>query len=208
MDLRSGAVTKEYRKQKKTKKERYKPTNKSEQRMAESILEQSLKEMLTGFKDAITREIGELKQDFEKFSTEMKQIRVDINNFRSEVREVKDNLQEAEQRIHQLEEREVFTNDLIKHINQEQKILNEQLEHMEMRSRQNNIRIYKIKEGAEGEEMLEFIRSLLAEKLDITPDTLQITAAYRSSSKTAIQENVAPRSFNKRFYRRLGQKKA
>lgn len=86
MDLRSGAVTQEFQKQKKTKKGRHKSTNKSVESMAtESSLERNLKEMLTGFKDEISRQIRDLRQDFNTFSTEIKEMRGDINNICSEI---------------------------------------------------------------------------------------------------------------------------
>lgn len=68
------------------------------------------------------------------------------------------NIGEAEQRINQLEEREVTTNVTVKHLLQEQKKMNEKLEYLENKSRQNNIRIYRVREGAEGDDAVGFIK--------------------------------------------------
>lgn len=197
MDLRSGAITQEFKKQKKPKKERQKPTNKSEESMAsENSLERNLKEMLTGFKEEISKQIGELRQDFEKFSTEISEIRGDVSNIRTEVGAVKENIQDAEQRIHQLEERETDLHEIIRHLEQQQRATLEQVEQLEMRSRQNNIRIYKIQEGVEGDDMVGFLNKLFAEKLLLTPDAFHISKAHRSSPRNTrpTQENPGPRS--------------
>lgn len=39
--------------------------------------------------------------------------------------------------------------------------MNEKVEYLENHSRQNNIQIYQVKEGAEGDDAVGFIRSLL-----------------------------------------------
>lgn len=101
MDPRSRAVTQEFQKQKKTK-ERRKSTNKSEESMATgNSLERNLKEMQprAGFKDEISSEICELRQDFNMFWRKFEEIRGDINSIRSEAGAVKGNMQEVEQRI-------------------------------------------------------------------------------------------------------------
>ena len=74
-------------------------------------LEQSLKAMLIDFKQEISKQIGELRQDFETFSMELKQVRMGMNQIRTGLGEAISNIQEAEQRIHELEEREVSANE-------------------------------------------------------------------------------------------------
>lgn len=196
MDLRSGAITQEFQKQKKTKKERRKSTNKPEVSMAsDTSLERNLKEMLTSFKEDISAQIGELRHDFEKFSTEIKEIRGDMKNVCAEVGTVKEGLLEAEERLHQLEEREIALNEVVLHLTQQQRLLNEQLDQWDTRARKNNIRIYKVQEGAEGGDLMGFINQLLVEKLHLTAETFKISAAYRSSSRNKpTQENPGPRS--------------
>lgn len=163
--------------------------------MADGSLKQSIKIMLTEFKEDISKQIGELRSDFESFLTEVKQIWTDVKEIRSNFGEVTNNIKEVEQRIHQLEEREVATNSTLKHLLQEQQKMNEKMEYLENKSRQNNIRIYQVKEGAEGGDAVAFIRSLLVERLEIAPDTLHIVTVHRSLTKKPVGEDVTPRSF-------------
>ncbi|CAL1580584.1 unnamed protein product [Knipowitschia caucasica] len=74
--------------------------------------------------------------------------------------------------------------------------MSEKLEYLENQSRQNNIRIYGVKEGLEGDDIIGFV---LAEKLEILPENIQIAATHRSLGQRPTGENVAPRSMVVRF---------
>lgn len=202
MNLRSGTVAQETPREKLKKKK----SSVTEETMADKKLEQSLKAMLTDFKEEISKQIAELRQDFGTFSNELKQVRADVTEIRTGLEEANGDIKEAEQRIHELEERETRANETIEWLKQEQKRMNERLEHLENKACQNNIRIYNIKEGTEGGNMAGFIRTFLKEKLMLPPGLLQVEAAYRSPSKTSQQttgkteDNASsPRSIVVRF---------
>ena len=84
-------------------------------------------------------------------------------------------------------------------LTKEHKEMSEKLEYLENKSRQNNIRIYGIKEGSEGNDIIDFVTKLLVEKLDISPEIIQIAAAHRSLGLTHIRETATPRSMVVRF---------
>lgn len=77
--------------------------------------------------------------------------------------------------------------------------MNEKLEYLENKSRQNNIRIYRVREGAEGDDAVGFIKSVLVEKLEIPADMIHIVAAHRSPIQKPAREDATPRSFVVRF---------
>ena len=183
MNLRSGTVAQETQPEKTKKKK----SSVAEETMADKKLEQSLKAMLTEFKEEISKQIGELRQDFGTFSAELTQVRADVTQIRSGLKEANNDIKEAEQRIDELEERETGANETIEWLKHEQKRLNERLEHLENKARQNNLRIYNIKEDTEGGNMVEFIRTFLEDKLELPPGLLQIEAAYRSPSNNSQQ---------------------
>lgn len=196
MNLRSGVTTQSLKtKLKKTKKDH--ATNKGT--MDVSNLETSLRTMLTDFKDDLTKQIGEIHMDIAKISNETTQIRQELKEIRQSLGEAKNHIEEAEQRINQLEERENDTMSIIKQLMKDQKEMTEKLEYFENKSRQHNIRIYGVKEGLEGDDIIGFITSLLAEKLEIPPEAIQIAAAHRSLGPRPTQEDAAPRSLVVRF---------
>ncbi|KAK7905221.1 hypothetical protein WMY93_017828 [Mugilogobius chulae] len=196
MNLRSGVTTQSLKtKPKRTKKDHV--TNKCT--MDVSNLETSLKKMLTDFKEDLTKQIGEMHTDIGKISSETTRIRQDLKDIRQSLGEAQSHIEEAEQRIHQLEERECDTLHMLKQLSKDQKEMAEKLEYLENKSRQFNIRIYGVKEGLEGEDAIGFITSLLAEKLEIAPEIIQIAAAHRSLGPKPTREDAAPRSLVVRF---------
>lgn len=142
--------------------------------------------VLLTFKDDISKQIGGLSEDVGKMTTEMIQMREELKGIRCDLREAQDNVKEAEQRINKLEEREDATTVLLKKLVKEQKEMSEKIEYLENKSRQNNIRIYGIQEGLETNDIIGFVTTLLIEKLDISPDTIQIVAAHRSLAQRQL----------------------
>ncbi|KAK7896147.1 hypothetical protein WMY93_021472 [Mugilogobius chulae] len=188
MDLRSRKTKLKPLSAPKTKKT---PCLTSTPQNMETSLETSLKTMLSEFKEEITSQIKEVRTDLERYSAEMKSLRQDVNEMRCE-------LSEAEQRIHQLETREGETSKNMKHMQQEQAKMIEKLEYLENKSRQNNIRIYQVKEGLEGNDVTGLIVKILKETLGIPTEEIIINAAHRSLAQKPPPEKT-PRSLVVRF---------
>lgn len=93
-----------------------------------------------------------------------------------------------------MEEREVTAKTALKHLLWELKKMNNEVEYLEDKSRQNNVTIYQVKEGAEGDNMVDFIKTLVTEKLGIRSEQLLISTAHRSLIKKPTNRNVTPRS--------------
>lgn len=192
MNLRSGTITLKQRCKPKTKTKATRGTNSSEQNMATASLETSLKAMFTTFQEEITGQIQLVRTDIETFSLEMTHLRKDVNEMRNE-------LTEAGQRIDQLENREETMQKIIKDMQQEQKRMSEKLDYLENKSRQNNIRIYQVKEGLEGNDPTAFIKKLIRDKLGIPTEEIIVSAAHRSLTQRQVLGEGPPRSFVVRF---------
>lgn len=75
----------------------------------------------------------------------------------------------------------------------------EKLEYLENKSRQNNIRIHQVKEEAEGGDMVNFLKMLISEKLEIPADQLNTVAAHRSYQRRRTETGPTPRSIVVKF---------
>ncbi|KAK7896117.1 hypothetical protein WMY93_021442 [Mugilogobius chulae] len=76
--------------------------------------------------------------------------------------------------------------------------MREKIDYLENKSRQNNIRIYQVKEGAEGADMAGFVTRLITETLGIPATELFVTAAHRSLTSMPSAD-APPRSIVVRF---------
>ncbi|KAK7884048.1 hypothetical protein WMY93_027171 [Mugilogobius chulae] len=195
MNLRSGSKTQHFNTKKKAKKSH--APNKAT--MDVSTLEESLKSMLTDFKTDLSKQIEGIRTDFGNISTEMKQIRHDVKEIRHSQKVAETSIGEAQERIRLLEERECVNTSMLLKLTKEHKEMSEKVEYLENKSRQNNIRIYGVKEGLEGNDPVGFITSLLTEKLDIPPEMIQIAAAHRSLGQGSASGEAVPRSLVVRF---------
>lgn len=75
----------------------------------------------------------------------------------------------------------------------------EKKEYLENKSRQNNIRIHQVREGAEGGDIVKFLKTLISEKLEIPAAQLDIVAAHRSYQRKPAYSGAPPRSIIARF---------
>lgn len=150
------------------------------------------KEIQTMYKE-LKRDImdfkNDMKQEFINFRTEMNQ---KIQDVASDVRNHGTRLTEAEQRVEETETANIDLRDALLDSLKQQKLLQDKVTDLEGRSRRNNIRIYGIKEGTEGNSMLTFIDNFLKTELalDGTAD-LQIQRAHRSIGPKPRDEAVS-----------------
>lgn len=203
MNLRSGETT-----EKKIKKPKQ---QKSKQRKNMATGEQPAETDVQTLMLAIKSEITAFRQDFNKNAEETKQeigkLTREIKGIQEEVKDTKKEVIEAQDRISNLEDKEPTLKEIISHLLINQSRMAARIEYLENKSRQNNIRIYQVKEGAEGADMVKFIEELIRGKLGIPDSELFIVAAHRSAVQTVVgntprqekPENPKPRSIIVRF---------
>lgn len=74
-------------------------------------------------------------------------------------------IERIEERVDDTEEREIILVEVIKALTQDQKESQMRLEYLENKSRQNNIRIYNVKENNDSVSMIDFVEMLLLPSL-------------------------------------------
>ncbi|XP_039538832.1 uncharacterized protein LOC120486756 [Pimephales promelas] len=119
-----------------------------------------------------------------------------LKDIKENIQKTNERLEEAEERIVGLEERSQNTESVMAEVLKLQTQLEERITDQEGRSRRNNIRIYGVVEGAEGNSpsMIAFIGDMLREKLELdTSLSFQIERAHRALAPRP-PENAPPRS--------------
>ncbi|XP_051801646.1 uncharacterized protein LOC127533172 [Acanthochromis polyacanthus] len=160
-------------------------------------LTRDLQNEMKSLKADLKRELADFKDEFGN------DFKKEFNNFRSEVNQklqtvaedVRDHgarMIEVEKRIEEVESANTELKNALLHTLKHQKLLRAQLTDLEGRSRHNNVRIYGIKEGAEGTSMIHFIDSFLKKELGLENNTdLQIQRAHRSLGPKPQNEEVS-----------------
>lgn len=97
------------------------------------------------------------------------------------------------ERISQCEDREVVLHDAHNFLLIKLKEPTNKPDYLENKSRQNNIRIYNVKEGAEGEDMTLFLKGLLKEQLKINAQH-KIIRAHRVAIDQRAENKDRPHS--------------
>uniref|UniRef100_A0A1A8MV57 Reverse transcriptase domain-containing protein n=1 Tax=Nothobranchius pienaari TaxID=704102 RepID=A0A1A8MV57_9TELE len=134
----------------------------------------AIEDMRTDLKSDNSR----LKQDFIQLGQELSG---KLDNISVEVQGLSRRMEEAETRVTQVENwAEEATEALCKCLQHQEKLQLKVLD-LESRSRRNNIRVFGVPEGEEGESTSKFIESLLRKKLQL-PETLdlKIQRAHRA----------------------------
>ena len=135
-------------------------------------------------KEDMKNELKDLKQEiYQKLSANSAQIQA------NETR-----LNGAEARINETESANTAMKEALINAIERQKTMQERLTDMEGRSRRNNIRIYGVPEGKEGNSVSDFVEQFLKNELGLTADTdLRIQRAYRALARKP-EPNQPPRS--------------
>lgn len=125
----------------------------------------------------ILKEIKEFRMEtagnFGALKKEIKELREDIG-------ELKTRMGAAELRIAEIEDLEIGMTKVLIHNLRLQKQLEAKCKDFEGRARRNNLRIYSVPEKCEGNNMIEFVKNLVREKLDITGE-FHIERAHRAT---------------------------
>lgn len=103
-------------------------------------------------------------------------------------------LKEAEARLNETESASIAMKEALIKSMERQKTMQEKLTDMEGRSKWNNIHIYGIPEGKEGNSMPDFVEQLLKSELELTADiSLQSQRTHRAFTRKP-EWNQPPRS--------------
>lgn len=169
---------------------------------AQNVGEGLLREMISDlrdFKKDMHSAMSDLKGDIKKdLKEEMTSLKHELNQKLTEVGVALQAqgraIAEAEERIAAVEESGSVTKDTMLSLLKEQRRLRDKVTDLESRSRRNNIRIYGVQEGIEGDSMIKFVEDFLTRELTITDGMpLQIQRAHRALAQKPSPE-ATPRS--------------
>lgn len=167
---------------------------------------ESVSEMLKDIKMELQSFRTESKQDMLKMREELRQdVRAELALLKAEVYQsisantekantLERKLTEAETRIAEAEKLNAAMNDALTKVMENYKSIQRKMTDLEGRSRRNNIRLYGVPEGVEGESMPQFVEDLLKKALSLPQDMrLRIQRAHRALMGKPGQ-NAPPRS--------------
>ena len=130
---------------------------------------------LSTFKEDIKTE---LKRELEDFSWDINR---KLTDTAKELATHTERIEAAETRLCEMESWNMEANDALLQSLKQQRVLQDKLTDQEGRNRQNNVRIFGLKEGVEGSSVTEYIEHLLKQELSLPADTdLQIQRAHRA----------------------------
>ena len=138
-------------------------------------LKTEMKASFRAFGEDLRRDV---KRDLDDFK---KGINQEFSKLGTEQQLQSGRLNEAETRLEKLESWALEANNALITSLKEQKTLQDKLTDLESRSRRNNLRIYGVPEGEEGESTAKFLQDMLRRELQLPDDlNLQIQRAHRS----------------------------
>lgn len=139
------------------------------------MMSMELKTELSNFRDIIR---DDLKKELTDFREEIHQ---KLNEFATDLKTTTDRVSEAEARIAEAEEWSADFREALSQSLQAQESLQLKLTDLEARSRRNNVRIYGIPEGTEGNNIFQFIENFIKKELEPLADVdLGIQRCHRA----------------------------
>lgn len=146
-----------------------------------------MSKQMEGALKGVRDEVGKLREQVDRIGAETTQR---LDGFRDEMnrkfeavevdmRDQRKDIGLVEERVGETEEWNTEAQDIVAVLLEQQTRLQEKLTDLEGRSRRNNIRIWGVKEGLEGDSVTKYIDGLIHEKLGLT-DELQIQRAHRA----------------------------
>lgn len=139
---------------------------------------------------SIMNELKDFRRDNKQHLAEIKQ----------ELRRTNNRLDEAEGRIDEVENTLMAVSSLLKKLVKRNASLERKLTDQEGRARRDNIRIYGIPEGDEGDNMTDFVQNLFKVSLDLPPDmNIAIERAHRALTAKSADPEAKPRSIVAKF---------
>ena len=143
-----------------------------------------MKADLHSFHDSFTREI---KNDLASFKDD---VSGKLNEIATDLKETRSRMGEAEERVADMEEWATNAKEALCHAMHMQESIQAKLTDfltLFLRSRRNNIHIYGIPEGAEGDNMHDFIESFIQSELALHDTELGIQRCHRALAPKPLQ---------------------
>lgn len=119
--------------------------------------------------------MGPLKKELVDFREDVSQ---KLSAIVTDLKEITDRVEETEQRVADMEEQGAENSELLSHTLKLQDKLQARLTDLESRSRRNSIRIHGIPEGAEGDNLQEFLETFIKAELSLPDVTLAIQCCH------------------------------
>lgn len=133
-----------------------------------------IKTELTAFRDSLVKDV---KEELRNFKQEVNQ---KLNGLVTDLKVTAERIEEAEQRVAELEENVAEYKEVLGQSIQIQDNLQERLLDLETRSRRNNIQIFGISEGSEGNNVQELVESIINTELSLGDLDLKIQRCHRA----------------------------
>ncbi len=146
-----------------------------------------MKKELSGFCETIKKD---LKEELGNFKEEVNQ---KLSEIGAELKNTGVRVEEVETRVAEMEEWSVTARDTLLQVLKEQERIVSKLTDLETRSRRNNLRIFGIPEGEEGNNACECLEKFIKSELQLPDIDLKIQRCHRSLGPKPPPQ-AAPRS--------------
>lgn len=133
--------------------------------------ELDMEQLLQKFTEDISNQLDNFRKDFKEFRTETNQafseFRQEIKEVKCELKDTRERMEEVKERIAQCEKREDVLHETNKFLMTKLKKAASKIDYLENKSRQTKFRIYNVKGGAEGGDMIRFVEDFLKEEVEL-----------------------------------------
>ncbi len=133
-----------------------------------------IKTELTAFRDSLAKYVKEELSNFKQAVNQK------LNGLVTDLKVTAERIEETEQRVAELEENVAEYKEVLGQSIEIQDNLQERLLDLETRSRRNNIRIFGISEGSEGNNVQELVESIIKTELSLGDLDLKIQRCHRA----------------------------
>ncbi|KAM7365195.1 hypothetical protein PAMP_025109 [Pampus punctatissimus] len=152
----------------------------------------------------ILAELGKLREEnregHEQTRRSLTTLESSMQELKGEMAKLEKRTTEAEKRIGASEDNGMRHQRAIRYLLHREMDLTARCEDLQNRSRRNNLRIYRVPEGSEGNDAKAFVKELIHSVLQSMADVnIQIERAHRSLTAKPKNPNAAPRSLVVRF---------
>lgn len=166
----------------------------------------------SGATDASIRDSGsKIMAELETFRKENleghTQTKLSLTKLEASIKELGDNMTKLENRTAEVEDRISANEDTVRrhkralrYLLHNEMDLTAKCDDMQNRLRRNNLRIYRVPEGSEGQDTKAFVKELLQSALQLPPElNINIERAHRALTAKPKNQAASPRSLIVRF---------
>lgn len=153
---------------------------------------------------AMLTELQKLWQEntdsFRDLKSSLNRVESSMENLKKRIEGLDRRLTEVEDRVSATEDRSIRQERALGHLLEWEAILTAKCDDMENRLRRNNIRLYGVPEGAENEDMVNFITELLSTSLEFQEEVvIKLERAHRALGPKPKAAVAPPRSIIARY---------